>query len=61
MEHMVKSAVIDGFVGGVRKALKLMFGIAGLLCVIGLVKIIKAKEMLTLGRSTSKLARFCNV
>lgn len=53
MEHMVKSAVIDGFVGG---ALKLMFGIMGLLCVIGLVKIIKAKEMLTLERSTSKLA-----
>lgn len=33
-----------------------MFGIMGLLCVIGLVKIIKAKEMLTLERSTGKLA-----
>lgn len=52
MEHMLKSVIIDGFVGGVRKALKLMFGITGLLC----VKVINAKETLTLGRSTSKLA-----
>ncbi len=52
MEHMIKSAVIDGFVGRIRKVLKLMFDIMSLLCVIGLVKIINAKEMLTLGRST---------
>lgn len=52
MEHMIKSAIIDGFFGGIRKVLKLMFGIMALLCVIGLVKIIKAKELLTLGRST---------
>lgn len=52
MEHMIKNAVIDGFVGGIRKVLKLMFGIMSLLCVIGLFKIMKAKEMLTLRRST---------
>ncbi len=44
MEHVIKSVVRE-----IGKVLKLMFGIMSLLCLIGLVKIIKAKEMLTLG------------
>lgn len=32
IEHMVKSVVIDGFLGGISKAIKLMFGVMGPLC-----------------------------